>query len=378
MNSELARASHLGRVEEDLGRPPMLPWNRLAAAWLCLGLLVGSGCKSIGPGTVRRDRLHYSSAVAESWKEQLLLNIVKTRYGDAPAFLEVSSLVSGYSLETGVSINGQFSPESLRGDTFAGGELSGKFTDRPTISYSPLTGEKFARSLLAPVPLDALMFVIQGGAPADFLLRLTTQSIEGHHNQGIYGGHFEPGDDSLAKLLQLARTLQQTRSLEVDVTKQGEGVEIWLQFRPAAAKKANVAEALAELKVLLGVPPEADRVKAVFGTAFPEPEVVGIRTRSLMQILSALGAGVQIPQEHLARGGAVSVGSVQVAGGFSVHSGKKKPDDAFVAVPYEGLWFWIGRQDLASKMTLSFVTVLFSFLDNSGKQSAPILTIPTN
>ena len=344
---------------------------------LTLPLLVAAGCKSIGPGTVQRDRLHYSSAVAESWKEQLLLNIVKTRYGDAPAFLEVSSLVSGYSLETGVSINGQFSPENLRGDTFAGGELSGKFTDRPTISYVPMSGERFARSLLSPVPLEAVVFVIQGGAPVDFLLRVTTQSIAGHQNQGIYGGRIEQGDATFEKLLQLMRTLKHSGVIESEVIKQEEREEIWMQFHAAKAK-AIMAEPLAELKALLDVPPHQNRARVVFGTLSPEPGVITMRTRSLLQILSALGAGVQIPEEHLARGGAVSLGSLQAAGGFVVHSGKKKPDNAFVAVPYEGLWFWIDRQDLNSKTTLSLVTVLFSFLDNSGKQSGPVLTIPTS
>jgi hypothetical protein len=84
---------------------------------LTLALLGTAGCRSIGPTTVQRDQIHYSTAVADSWKEQLLLNIVKTRFGDAPAFLEVASVVSGYSLETGVSLGGQVSPESLRGDT---------------------------------------------------------------------------------------------------------------------------------------------------------------------------------------------------------------------------------------------------------------------
>lgn len=346
-----------------------------AAALLLLSV---TGCRSIGPGTVQRDRLHYSAAVAESWKEQLLLNIVKTRYGDAPAFLEVSSLVSGYSLETGVTVNGQFSPENLRGDTFAGGELSGKFTDRPTISYTPMTGERFARSLLSPVPLDALMFIVQGGAPIDFLLGLTVQSFEGYYNQGIYGGFFEPGDASFPKVLHLARALQQAKALEIEVLKRDERAESWLQFHSAQADRAGLTNALAELKGLLGVPPDLARVQVIFDTASPEPGTVGIRTRSLLQILGTLGVGVEIPEDHLAKGRALAVGTSPNPQVIKVYGGKTKPDAAFVAVPYEDRWFWIAREDLMSKTTLSAVTMLFSFLDNSGKQTAPVLTLPTN
>ena len=74
----------------------MKPFFTTQTANACLGplLLAVAGCKSIGPGTVKRDRMHYSSAVADSWKEQLLLNIVKTRYDDAPAFLEVASVLT--------------------------------------------------------------------------------------------------------------------------------------------------------------------------------------------------------------------------------------------------------------------------------------------
>ena len=350
----------------------------LQLAALTLALLAVAGCRSIGPSTVRRDRFQYSAAVADSWKEQLLLNIVKTRYGDAPTFLEVSSLVSGYSLEMGVTVNGEFYTVKPGSDTFIGGELSGKFTDRPTISYTPLTGEKFTRSLLAPMPLDALMFAIQGGTPADFFLGLTVQSFEGHQNQGVFGKQFEPGDDSFTRLLHLLRTLQQARAIEVEVTKQGERVEVWLRFYPPDHGNAGVAQSLTELKSLLGVPPALDRVRVSFGRVAPEPEVIAVRTRSLMQILSILGAGVQIPEEHVADGSAVASGPSPARRPLVVHSGGKKPAAAFVAVPYDDLWFWIDRKDLASKITLSTVTVLFSFLDTSGKQSLPVLTIPTN
>jgi hypothetical protein len=337
-------------------------------------LVLAIGCRSIGPGTVQRDRLHYSAAVAESWKEQLLLNIVKTRYGDAPAFMEVSSLVSGYSLETGVSINGQFSPENLRGDTFAGGELSGKFTDRPTISYVPMTGERFARSLLAPIPLDAIMFVIQGGTPADFMLGLAAHSCEGYFNQGVYGGQFQAGDPGFAQLLPLLRTLQQARVVEANVTKDGERTECWFMFNP----RPEHAQATADFTALLNLPPHTNRVRVVFGLQDPAPEVIAIRTRSLMQILNALGVGVSVPQEHVASGRALPVGTTAIPSRLTVHSSKRKPDDAFVAVPYEGHWFYIGQEDLPSRSTLSAVTVLFSFLDTMGKSSAPVLTIPAN
>jgi len=42
------------------------------------------GCAGIGPKTVARDRFDYVSAISESWKRQTLLNLLKTRYLDAP------------------------------------------------------------------------------------------------------------------------------------------------------------------------------------------------------------------------------------------------------------------------------------------------------
>jgi hypothetical protein len=153
-----------------------------AAGLALFVLLLGvTGCNSVGPSTLTRDRLHYSCALSDSWKEQLLVNIVKTRYEDTPAFLEVVSVVSGYTVELGAGVSGQYSPLSLRGDTFYGGGVSGKFTDRPTISYAPMSGEKFARSLMSPVPVEAVWSVLQSGVPADFLLGLTLQSMGGHY-----------------------------------------------------------------------------------------------------------------------------------------------------------------------------------------------------
>ena len=82
-------------------------------------LLVLAGCGGIGPKTVSRDRFEYTDAISESWKHQMLLNMVKIRYGDAPVFLEVSSVINQYLMET--EINGQlgwnaFLPEASQGE----------------------------------------------------------------------------------------------------------------------------------------------------------------------------------------------------------------------------------------------------------------------
>src|SRR6516225_4458440 len=68
-------------------------------AWLCaLAVLGPPGCKHLGPSTIVEDRVAYDDAVAASWKEQALLNIVKLRYLDAPFFVDVAQIVSGYTL----------------------------------------------------------------------------------------------------------------------------------------------------------------------------------------------------------------------------------------------------------------------------------------
>ena len=62
--------------------------RRLTFVTCGLALLV-TGClhPMYGPNSVPRDRAAYSSGLADSWKEQMLLNIVKLRYVDAPTFV---------------------------------------------------------------------------------------------------------------------------------------------------------------------------------------------------------------------------------------------------------------------------------------------------
>src|SRR5882672_3977315 len=95
-----------------------------------LGMMFLQGCKSIGPGTVPRDRSDYSDTISESWKRQTLLNIVKLRYLDPPIFVDVGNIVAGYTLQVGANVGGQISSErAIQGNSLLmGGNAT--FIDR--------------------------------------------------------------------------------------------------------------------------------------------------------------------------------------------------------------------------------------------------------
>ena len=140
-----------------------------------------AGCATLGPTNLPSDRFNYNKALARSSNEQLLLNIVRTRYSEPLHWLEVSSMLSQYSFEANASANTWWNDlhvwpsAALRavygvdGDpgeqtTLAGGIA---YADRPTVSYTPVHGEAFARRLLSPIPLSVVVFFVQAGWPVD-------------------------------------------------------------------------------------------------------------------------------------------------------------------------------------------------------------------
>src|SRR5436189_79651 len=122
----------------------------------------------------------------------MMLNLVRLRYGDIGVFLDVGQIVSGYTVESVVSASAfwnlfGFSIEhpNVPNNTVAA-SVGGRFTDRPTITYTPLMGERFARSMMTPVPPASVLSLIQAGYPVDLVLRLMVNVVNGLDNR--HGG----------------------------------------------------------------------------------------------------------------------------------------------------------------------------------------------
>lgn len=104
----------------------------------------------------------------------------------------------------------------------------------------------------------------------------------------------------------------------------------------------------------------------------------------MLQILLKIGAVVQVPASDVTDGKAspglvvVQASGAQTPAALNILSGDAPPRDAFVAVPYQGRWFWIGNTDIRSKSTFVLVMMLFSISETGVRGAAPVVTVPTN
>jgi hypothetical protein len=176
-------------------------------AGLVLLLFLSTACTSIGPATVPRDRVDYVNAIGTSWERETLLNIVKPRYGHAPVFLSITQVVTGYQFQGTASAGVTASNFTAVSNTFGltgAASAQGQYTDRPTIIYTPLTGVDFLQKLMRPIPPSAVLFVLQAGYPADVIMPIALDSINGISNESRrYMGH--AADPRFNRLVQLIR-----------------------------------------------------------------------------------------------------------------------------------------------------------------------------
>jgi hypothetical protein len=351
---------------------------------LLLAALVGlAGC-TIGPHTISRDRFDYSAAMAESWKRQMLLNLVKLRYGDPPVFLDVGQVVSGYTVQSTFSATGNiFSTNGIVPgvpNTSIGLGAQGQFIDRPTITYTPLMGERFARSLMTPIPPPALMSLIQAGNPVDLVLRLGVHVVNGLHNR--FGGDARAtrADPEFYQLTERLRRIQLSGAIGLRVHRVERDEALIMTFRQKV--DASVEADIVAARQLLGLDPRGGEFRVVYGAVAANDKELAILSRSVLEILIDLSSFIAVPDADVAehRVSATAEPELGPSGPLRplirIGSSPDRPADAFTAVPYRNAWFWIDDRDIPSKRLFSFIMFIFTLVETGTKEAPPIVTIP--
>ena len=345
---------------------------------VCLSCaIVLSACSSIGPQTVSRDRFDYVIAISESIKRQTLLNMVKTRYMDAPVYMDIASVISQYAIEGELGF--ELTPSLSDNNLLLG---NGKYADRPTITYSPLSGKEFSRSLLKPLPLSSIILLLQSGYPVDAILHICVQSINGVENRrsGVFAAKQE--DRHFAELLATMHELQMNGSLYFKQDLGDRKVAIKMGLKPTS--DIAILQKERQLRELIGLDPRKAEFQIVFGIHTSNDDVIAVLSRSMMQIMIEYAADISVPQMDIAEGRVVPTvtgsenDSTEYQPLIRVNHGQDKPDDAFVSVYYRDNWYWISDTDIFSKSSFNFLMTLFSLTQRGqDKADAPIVTVPT-
>jgi hypothetical protein len=351
----------------------------MKTAFLLAALLL-TGCKSIGPGTVSRDRFDYSSSIADSWKQQTLLNVVKLRYMDLPVFVDVSSVVAGYSLQTGVSAGGSFPENGALGGNTATVGGSAIYTDRPTVTYTPMTGEKFLRGLLTPIDPKNIFFMLQSGYAADFILGLTVESLNGLRNRSATAGSIREADPDFIRGLQLMREVQEAGGVGVRVLKNKDASMTPVIFFRRDDLPPETLEKAREIRRLLKLPLDRQQFNLVYSpTAGGEGELA-VGSRSLLQIMGAFASYTDVPEGDVKDGIALPVARAASSPverqPVQIKCSPEKPEHAFAVVHYRNHWFWIDDRDWRSKRAFTAIMFIFTMAEDTGEQKLPLITIP--
>jgi hypothetical protein len=335
-----------------------------------------AGCGSYGPKSMDRDQLDYGNSIGDNWKNQMLANIVKMRYVDMPVFVDVGSIVSGYSLET--TVNGRLG----FGDSFTGGATQGlgaqgKYTDRPTITYMPKTGNDYLRAILEPIEPKSLLALIQAGYSSELLFTWAVEAINGVHNWSATARSERSADPEFFEFVKLMQDLQYLGAVGFELKSNPEtGQDIIFVLNKEGLSESTLQKSR-RVGEIIGLEPDRDRYRVVYAPFKVGSDTLAIQTRSVIQMLGAMSGFIDIPADvasFAARGHDMSRASTRP---FRVLSGPDRPEQSFAQVKYKDYWYWIENSDMASKRVFTLMLFITTLTNQAGGQKAPVLTIPT-
>jgi hypothetical protein len=366
---------------------------RRTALLIVAALLLLSGCAAQGAKRVPRDRFDYNAALAHSAREQMLLNIVRSRYLEVPVFLSVSSVLTQYEYErrAGIGTILEFGDGTTDRAT---GEANLGFSERPTITYLPVEGQEFSAHLLSDIPSEIIFAAAQAGWPVDVFMRIGVQRLGASENMSFGEVPASSSIDSnvqsesefkklkrFERLINLIFILSDREILEVQhVEKDGRRDNY---FIIAETVPEDLRPLLGELRQLIGLS-DRNRFRITDRVTNIKDDEISIQTRSVMAMMEFMARGVEVPLEHLEEGRVIDYGlqtpDGQVSQGlipFRMRSSNNRPANVFAAVRFNDYWFYIDHADITSKRALSLIIVLFRLMAPTPAGAAPILTLPT-
>ena len=360
-------------------------YHRLILLSLILMIFLTPGCSQLGPDFMENGRNEYNKVLANTNDEEMLLNLVRRRYADSIAILEVNSVSTSLEWKrSGGLIANIF--EGTDNNNF-GVRGDGSYSEKPTITYLPLQGSNYVRNVLSPIQPEIILLLTRSGWSIERLLRLTANKINGINNASEASGPtptFEPSYKEFKLLANIFYQLQQKNIVSFGYQLQGDRDKLALIIRKKFSKSKEVKKLLAALYLT------TSNTTIPLTTNFSsgaEGENIEIDLRSLAGIQFFLSHGVLIPNDDIINN-RVKITKTEDGQNFNwqnilsdlfvVHSQIEKPRNASVKVKYRGHWFFIKDNDIESKYTLMLLNQISALQSGNLEKVGPVLTLPVS
>lgn len=349
---------------------------------LGLILVVFSGCSRVGPTSISMGRAAYNEAINKTEDEQLLLAIVKERYGETSTLLAVNSIAANVRFKSSATVDIGYGPSVNYERNLVPFSAGLAYEENPTITYMPVQGEHYIRQLMSPIPLDLFLMAIRTTGNSDDLFTLLVDRVNGLQNPVFLYEPLPKRDQRFIRFIKLFKVLHQAGVLYL-VHDQKEEIEF--DFVLNNYQKSYLKQVF-EFLELLDLPTPLDVSKEIILPVYlainsQKNWGVGISTRSTWDLIEILRAAVEIPKEHALVGLDIKYPPMGLPGeGLRIVSSKEKPELISTAVKYEGYWFYIPRTDQDTKAVFRLLRIFWSMSISGSvnENAAPVLTIPVS
>jgi hypothetical protein len=375
--------------------------------------------------------MRFNEVMRDTNDEQLLMNIVRLRYADSPVFVDLPNITSQFEMSARGNYLGGYGNQTPGPTSLGFGDMG--LRDTPTLSYHPREGREIVKALLTPLSAD-LLIVVNAGANLEQLLLMSMNDINDVPNaprstnliskvpednslyvRGIriladlrdrdatelaFGtdDDAEHSSDPIAKSAIDGRDLHDAAKDGYVYRSQRDGQmkllkvekDLFLRIRDPYVLSPEMQEVARIFRLRPGL--NSYRIKSELTEEAhrkpPDPlgdDTIYLNLRSVLQIMTFLSKGVQVPEDHILSGIAPTTRFPDgtpfdwtpiTAGHFAVRACKHRPRDAEVAIHYRGYWFYIAPDDVNSRAALAILEILFGLQESDERSRGPLLTIP--
>jgi len=352
---------------------------RTGSGLLLAALLACAGCALVGPASISNGRGVYNEVINNTEDEQVLRVIVLERYEQTFGMLTVTSVTASIKVTANASAQfGVGSKQSYEGNLVPLG-AGFAYEESPTISYVPLSGEVFLSRMLTPITLTQAVLLLGAADDDGTWMRQLLRRINGAEN---------PIDrappPNLQRFFALAAKLRKAGLLVVGTIASSDPSEPEYHVRISGYREAHLEEVREILDVLGLKDVKADGsdivLPIVITSANERANSINLQLRSALDVIRAAGRTIQVPAEQLKSGIAPPLESTN--GGedqfMIIRTSKTAPENAIVAVPFRGWWYYIDATDTRSKRAFKILRLMVGLrLQEKGSDRlGPVLTIP--